>query len=236
MNVGFFLKQRTLFIRFFFEESARPFRKIQSKIELEQPPFDNPPYSEDPEPPYVQQWSNAALGMEVLGKVCVSMLADTLKLYLNALKDSIGFRFDEEEISVCNKGGFVAAFRMALGEILDTDWADCPVNFDIIEQVVLARNDHAHGGQLSSFHVPHNSKSLRKHRRPFFANERELQLWKELGGSERSLFRPGIEVGREALLAAIGEVEKLADWIGPRLDRAWEWQSRCKELAHKPQV
>jgi len=85
---------------------------------------------------------------------------------------------------------------MALGEILNTDWVDCRVNFDIIEQVVLARNEQAHGGQLSSFHVLHNSNSLRKHRHPFFVNERELRFWKELGGSESSLFRPGIEVGR----------------------------------------
>ena len=107
MNVGFFLKQRTSFIRFFYEESARPFREIQSKIELEQPPFDNPPYSEDPEPPYLEQWSNAALGVEVLGKVCVSMLADTLK-------DGIGFRFDDEENSVCKKDGLSPPFEWHL--------------------------------------------------------------------------------------------------------------------------
>jgi len=52
--------------------------------------------------------------VEVLGKVCVSMLADILKLYLNALKDGIGFRFDDEENSVCKKDGLSPPFEWHL--------------------------------------------------------------------------------------------------------------------------
>jgi hypothetical protein len=52
MDAGYFLKQRTSFIRFFYDESAAAFRGIQARIEAKESPFDDPPYSEDPEPPY----------------------------------------------------------------------------------------------------------------------------------------------------------------------------------------
>ena len=83
----------------------------------------------------------AETGAEVLGQSCVSLLSDTLKLYFETLrKRVIGYAFDNKLEAIQSKQGFVAANKVALGEILKTDWADCPICFDVIEQVVLARN------------------------------------------------------------------------------------------------
>jgi len=52
MDIEYFLKSRTAFIRYFYENSVRPFKEITIAIENEEEPY-IPPYSEDDEPPFV---------------------------------------------------------------------------------------------------------------------------------------------------------------------------------------
>ena len=158
---------------------------------------------------------------------CVSLLSDALKLYFNTLQNrEIGFVISQAEKSLAQAQGFVALYKNALGEILDTDWAACPARFDVIEQIVLARNRSQHGSNLISHHLRHDPATLRKHPRPFFARDEELKAWEEAGGNEDSYFVPMLEVTQEKLFAAIEEVDKLADWIDGRMDKAWEWRRR----------
>jgi hypothetical protein len=228
MDAVYFLKIRTSFIRFFYDETAKSFHDIQHKIELGQYPFDNPSYSEDPEPAFFEQWSDAETGVAILGQTCVSILSDTLKLYFQSLeKRVIGFGLSDEAKVLAKKQGFVAAYKAVLGDILDTDWTDSAVRFDVIEQVVLARNRSQHGNSLTSFHIEHDGDALKKHPRPFFASESELQTWDELGGDVNSHFRPTLEVTREKLFSAIEETERLADWIEGRMGKAWEWRENA---------
>jgi hypothetical protein len=228
MNAVYFLNLRTSFIRFFYDESAKSFRDIQQKIDLGESPFDNPPYSEDPEPPFLEQWCDAETAVALLGQTCISILSDTLKLYFQALeKRVIGFSLSDDGKAIAKKQGFVAAYKAALGQILDTDWTDSGVRFDVIEQVVIARNRSQHGSSLTSFDIAHDDDALKKHPRPFFASEIELQTWNERGGDANSLFLPALEVTREKLFSAIEETEKLADWIEGRMGKAWEWRQNA---------
>jgi len=228
MDASYFLKDRTKFIRFVYQTSEKAFLELQTQIEKGLPPYDNPPYSEDPEPAYLTEWLDAQTGIAVLGQACVSILSDSLKLYLNTLQVRVvGFRFDGDLRKVF-KPGFVLAFKAALGEILATDWSDCPANFDVIEQVVLARNRGQHGSNLTSFNVTHDPLTLTKHPRPFFASEGEWKAWQEAGGDPSAYFAPSLEITRETLFAAIAEVEALADYIDGRLDKAWEWRMNAR--------
>ena len=59
MDVLFFLKERTKFIRYFYETAGEPFRETIRKIEADEAPFDDPPYSEDGEPPFLEEWTEA---------------------------------------------------------------------------------------------------------------------------------------------------------------------------------
>lgn len=122
-----------------------------------------PPYSEDPEPPYLDKWMDADTGIQIVGLSCVSLLSDSLKLYFGTLQHRvIGFRFaDEESEKKAFKKGFVAAYTGILDHILDTNWSDCPADLKIIEQVVLARNRGQHGGDLTSFYVSYPSSTPR---------------------------------------------------------------------------
>jgi hypothetical protein len=228
MNAVYFLKMRTSFIRFFYEEGVKPFRNIQQKIELGEYPFDNPPYSEDPEPAFTEQWGDAETAVAVLGQTCISILFDTLKLYFQSLGDRvIGFSLSEEGKAIAKKQGFVAAYKAVLGQILETDWVDSAVCFDVIEQVVLARNRSQHGSSLTSFHIAHDGNALKKHPRPFFASDIELQTWNERGGDVNSLFLPALEVTPNKLFSAIEEAERLADWIESRMGKVWEWRQNA---------
>ena len=62
MDVLFFLRERTKFIRYFYETAAEPFRETIRKIEADEAPFDNPPYSEDGEPPFLEEWMILFIG------------------------------------------------------------------------------------------------------------------------------------------------------------------------------
>jgi hypothetical protein len=234
MDARYFLKQRTSFIRFFYEESAAAFRNIQAKIEAGKSPFDDPPYSEDPEPPFLEEWMDAETGIEVLGQSCVALLSDTLKLYFNTLRERvIGFELSKDLLRLQHEQGFVAANKVALGKILQTNWSDCPVRFDVIEQIVLARNRGQHGSDLVLLKVRHDRRTLKKYPRPFFANEDELKGWMDAGENVDATFTtPSIEITQENLFAAIVEGERLSDWIEERLDKAWAWGRAC--FANQP--
>ena len=123
MNVVYFLKERTKFIRFYYDQCVTPFADMKRQIEEGAPPFDNPPYSEDPEPPYLDIWMDANTGIQVVGLSCASLLSDSLKLYFHNLQHRVlGFRFaDAESEKGAFKKGFVAAYMEILGHILDTD-------------------------------------------------------------------------------------------------------------------
>ena len=55
MQIDNFLKNRTQFIRYFYDHAVSPFKGILIAIEKEEEPY-VPPYSEDPEPPFLEEW------------------------------------------------------------------------------------------------------------------------------------------------------------------------------------
>lgn len=232
MDVAYFLKKRTRYIRLYYDQCTAPFVLAKHQIENELPPFDSPPYTEDYEPPYLEEWMDAETGIQIVGLSCVSLLSESLKLYFESLQNCvIHFDFiDEKRKKEAFKKGFVSAYTDALGCILDTDWSDCPADLRIIEQIVLARNRCQHGNELTSFRVSHDQHTLEKHPEPFFLNQRERELWLSEDGTVNSWFlMPSVEVTRESLFAAIEHVEKLADWIEGRQHKAEEWRRRNRE-------
>jgi hypothetical protein len=151
----------------------------------------------------------------------VSLLSDALKLYFKALEQQLAFNLSAEGKAIAKKEGFLSAYKGALGELLETEWTNCPVRFDVIEQIVLARNRAQHGEHLSMLAARHDPKTLTKHRGLIFASEGELRMWVENGAAPDTLLAPRLEITQENLGAAITEVEKLADWIEARIPDVW---------------
>lgn len=228
MDALYFLKSRTGFIRFFYEQGAKGFVETKAAIEEERPPFDNPPWSEDGEPAYLEEWLDADAALEVLGMACLSMLSDTLKMYFKTLQERV-IRFSFGNRKAAFREGFVPAYLTALGEILDTDWTDCAVDRGLIEQIVLARNRGQHGEDLTSFTVTHDTATLEKHPRPFFVGEDEISALTSKPESLGSLLMPTIKVSADGLERAIAEVEALGEYVEARLNRVQEWRRQLRE-------
>ncbi|MEJ6846801.1 hypothetical protein V3589_11350 [Sinorhizobium fredii] len=219
MNAAFFLRLRTRFIRRYYASGVGPFREIQRKINAQESPYNEPPPFFDPEygePEFLEEWIEADEAAQVVGQSAVSLLSDSLKLYFKALEQELEFLLSAEGKATAKKEGFLAAYRAALGEVLETDWTNCPVRFDVIEQIVLARNRAQHGEHLS-IGARHDPKTLTKHRDLIFATEGELRMWLDEGADPDTWLAPRLDITEASLGAAITEVEKLADWIEERI-------------------
>ncbi|HEV2505645.1 MAG TPA: hypothetical protein VGV39_21385 [Mesorhizobium sp.] len=172
MDIAYFSKRRTNFIRTYYREARKPFDALKAAIEAEEPPYDEPPEDsdwEDAEPPYLTEWLEAEMALNVLGYSCLSMLSNSLKVAFSNMEREFGFKPTEEiKKKVFKKGGFVDGYKRILTEILDTDWSDCPVNFAIIDQVVLARNSTQHLNDVFGFDAHHDQKTIKNHPRLFF--------------------------------------------------------------------
>jgi hypothetical protein len=223
MDIRWFLKQRLDFIRTHYDGSASTFIEKKRQIEDGQAPFDNPPYSEDGEPPFLNEWIDADTSIDLVGIACVSLLSDALKLYFNLIKEEeFRFEFDATENKAL-KNGFVGVFKNALGEILNTDWLESSINFDVIEQTVLARNQGQHGSDLTSFRVRVDPKTIERHPRPFFVRPEEAEAMADAEMGLSKFLQPSIKISRDSLFTAIDEVEKLGDWVEKNRDRARPW-------------
>src|SRR4030043_347179 len=97
MDIEAFLKLRTAFIRYFYENGVEPFEEIKTAIENEGEPY-VPPYSEDGEPPFLEEWMDAEQGVDTVGHVCISMLSSSLQLFLktwvNRIEEEHGMKFN----------------------------------------------------------------------------------------------------------------------------------------------
>lgn len=225
MNLSYFMRERTKIIRLFYEEGRVPFEQLKRQIEDGVPPFEPPPFNpeyDDSEPPFLSEWIEAEQTRELVGMLAVSLLSDTLKLYFEELEREIGFEFISKKAREDHfKQGFVPAYKQILEHIMGDKFYSCGVRFDIIEQVILARNDLSHNGRLITFSTKHNRKTLEKHPNPFFAND---DLRSEYSNKCVQWGGLPIEVSRDRLLEAITEVEKLADWIQENDYSILKWQ------------
>jgi hypothetical protein len=225
MDIPWFLNERLSFIRMHYDVCVEASEERKRKIEAGENPFDSPPYSEDGEPPFLEEWLDAETSIELVGLACVSLLSDALKLYFNLLQHrELRFLFDDTEKKRFKKEGFVPVYRDALGQIFGTDWQESGVDFAIIEQVVLARNRDQHGTELTSFLVTHDNLTIEKHPRPFFLRANEAAALSDAGVEVGGLLNPTLAVQREQLFAVIEQISLLADWMHSNMDRASRWQ------------
>ncbi|TIM05523.1 hypothetical protein [Mesorhizobium sp.] len=228
MDLSYWMRQRTDIIRLFYDKGRVPFEQLKREIEEEVRPWEPPyfnPETDDPEPAFLAEWMQADETRELVGMLAVSLLADTLSLYFVELEREIGIAFvDQKERAALFKLGKVEAYRQIIGHVMGDAFKYCPVRFDVIEQVILARNDFAHGQDFISFETTHNQRTVERHPNPFFTNGSEHLV----GGDIPEWRRLTIEVSREKLMAAIDEVEKLADWVHRNDEAVTEWRARMR--------
>ena len=217
MDVLYFLKDRTRFISKHYEVASSPFRELMRKIEAEEAPFQIFDRSEfeNEEPAFLTEWIEAKTSLEVVGLACVSMLSESLKLYFKSWEGEIGIQC-EANFKEAFKRGFVQGYKTCFGQRLNVDWSECPSDVALLEQIVLARNASQHPEHISQIGVKHPKKDRQKFATPFFMSDEEktmMKTWPEIP----FWLGPQISVTSETLVKAAEEIEKLADWLEPKL-------------------
>lgn len=168
MDVLFFLSQRIGFIRQLYGTASAPYVERKRKIEAGEEPF-VPPYSEDEEPPFLEEWLEADESLHVLAYSCVSMLAAALHLYLETWVKQSGIPVDKSlKKSVFKKSGWFAGYRAHFAQHFKIDFETGPANLGMLEEVILARNRIEHPSSITSRRTQYADADVKKLRHPFF--------------------------------------------------------------------
>ncbi len=215
MDILYFLKERTRLIRQYYDLAVKPFETIVSKIEAEEEPY-IPPYSEDGEPAFQNEWMEANEMIEITGRTCILMLSESLKLYFKTWEHDLYLKCGECFSNESGKKGFIAGYQACLTQKLGMDWSDCPADMDIIEQVVLARNRGQHHESITTIRVTHSDKDRERYSMPFFINDREAEFLQDENSSSWFM-SPSIHISKEKLSMAIEQVESLSVWLEEKM-------------------
>lgn len=222
MDVLFFLKQRTSLIRHFYETASVPFLDLKRKIEGGEHPFE-PPYSEYGEPPFLEEWLQADVELELLGRTCVSMLSDSLKLFFGTWERTM---WAEPPCQKCFPGdfrkGFLAGYLVCFGKALNVERKDCPADLEVLEQVILLRNRSQHPEVITSLDVSHDESTRKRYPSPFFARPSERETGSKSDSAASVFLDSSAHVSRDNLFTAIRQVELLAAWMdGQMIDHRY---------------
>jgi hypothetical protein len=231
MDVDWFLKERTKFIRQHYASGIAPFETIKSQIESGEAPYE-PPYREDGEPPFLEEWLDADASIQVVGRTCITMLSESLKLYFRTWEELLGVNCQPALAQLFKNQGFVTGYKECFRQVVKLDWDECPADLSIVEQVVLARNVAAHHtGHLGGTMSVHYPKGVReKLESPLFLHEYEKRVLDEDQKSVFTFLGSELVIVKDSLDEALRNVELLVDWMEPKLQE-FRWRPRQSEQA-----
>lgn len=211
MDYKYFLQTRLEFIIFFHEKTTETFKNIKLLIEDGKEPYTLKSYSEDGEPPFLNEWQEADMGMDTVGSACVSMLSSSLHLYMQSWFGLIKGdpRVNNEFIG---KKGWFNGYKEVI-EKLNISLSDCPADLGIIEQVTLARNRAQHPENIVTMKTTCSDDDLKKYPIPFFVKESELMMATGENGDISWWCPPSIAPTKEKLHEAISHVELFVSWL-----------------------
>ncbi len=200
MDIEYFLKQRTGFVRYYYDHAILPFKEIMKAIENEVEPY-IPPYSEDGEPPFLTEWLDAQLAIDTVGHTVLSMLSTSIHLFLGEWVKQIE-NHQQVRIKVnFKKDGGLEECNEIFSQ-LGIKSATCPANLDIIEQILLVRNRIQHPEWLSTLAVSYSDADLGKYPKPFFVDE-----------SVSGNFNSSISASEEKIYEAITQIDLFSTWL-----------------------
>ncbi|MBC3199599.1 hypothetical protein [Pseudomonas poae] len=213
MDIRYFLEQRLAFVKQLYLNGASPFEDRKWKIENEEAPF-IPPYSEDAEPAYLNEWLEADSSVQVLGSACLSMIAASLHLYFKEWERRLGPAPGPSLKAEFKSGGWPNGYKAFYLAHSSDRFEDGPFDFALIEELVLARNSIQHPDSLVFETSRYSDDALQKMLNPFFVSDREKSLIEEADGESRQwLYRPHIHITTEKFLHAVSQVFEFVKWL-----------------------
>lgn len=161
------------------------------------------------------------------------MLSASLQLYFKAWERELGINWEPGERKKAFKNGFIQGYRVCFGSALNLSWRDCPVNFDILEDVVSARNSDQHPENISTMRVTLVQQKKQDDRQPFFVSDAERKMFSDPDMTSISWMRPSLHVSLQSLVIAIEQVETHGEWLEERMFDA-KYPARRPTLAAPP--
>ncbi|QSX28542.1 hypothetical protein JYB88_09515 [Shewanella cyperi] len=211
MDIVCFLKERTKFIKYYYENGILPFEHTKQLIENGLAPYE-PPYSEDSEPPFLSEWLDADTAFDTVGHTALTMLSSSVQLYLKEWIRQIE-QWSRVEITVNFKKNNGLRQYSEIFDKLGFSVRPCPANVDLIEQILLVRNRIQHPEQLTSLNIEHSQNDLKKYPKPFFARESEYSYFSNNDNVDSWLIQPSVTVTKEMVIEAISQVEIFCTWL-----------------------
>lgn len=205
------LNDNLQFLRWFYEQSVRPFAEIKRKIEGQEDPYVPRAGYEYDEPPFLPEWSDAEQALKLQGRVCLSLLQRSFREYL----DSTVQRHPKSQPE--RKGNWFANYKKCFLEATAIDWDKSPVPVSRVEELTIARNCVEHGsGSVYDEHRLVKQQGENYHDRfpdAMLASEFEKALWREMGYPQPV----ATELTQEKLDSAIKNVLAFAEFIEENL-------------------
>lgn len=149
------------------------------------------------------------------------MLASALHLFLEAWVGQSGVPVDDllKKSEFKKRGwlsGYNAHFTARFGIAFENGHAD----FKVLEDVVLARNRIEHPSSITDHKTQYSTSDMKKLSNPLFVNNTEIALINLSEDEEPRWFMPPtVHATESQLLAALAEVEKLAEWFDTEIER-----------------
>ena len=165
MDFLYFLRDHLRFIRYFYEIAMQPFEEIKRKIRAGEAPYvdQRDPDRDDYEPAFLAEWEDADVAMDVIGMTCLGMLQTAFQSFLREHVKAIGGDTLFKHVSQMKQGSWFANYRTLFVNELRTDWAGSGVDLDLLEQVILTRNDFQHKVEITSAIVYQSKKHAEKY-------------------------------------------------------------------------
>jgi hypothetical protein len=136
------------------------------------------------------------------------MLSASLKLYFDTWRVRLKIELQPEDKRVLKKHGALKGYKWIFGRDLGIEWADCPADFAVLEQMFLARNRDQHPDCITTQSVGHHQSDLEKYVEPFLLSDADRKiLVEDPEFANNPFFSFRIRVAREKLLGATKEVE-----------------------------
>ena len=227
MDVLWFLKRRTAFLRRFYESTSLQFLEIKRKVENREAPYDSRPIDSSGEPPYLEEWQDADEALEFLGQACISFLAASLKLYLTEsereFRNEWGDLFEFPPVAI-GEAGIVSGYEeWFLGFGIDFRSSNCDI--DLIREIVATRNLAQHPRSIGLTHLSQRDTDRKKFPMPLFAHPLERLALQDAGEHGIPWM---LSITPEALRQAIDEADRFCEWLES------QWTSGPKAIPGAP--
>jgi len=221
MDLEYFLKVRTKFIRNFYSTASQPFTEIKHKIDNQLDPYEYDEKGALEEPPFLEEWLEADAGIQAVGQACISMLSSAQELFLKSWLA----RFNQDQPAFKMNSNIRGWFKRSIKvlENMGLDLGESGANMQVIEQIILARNRVQHPEHLTSSRISHSPSDLEKFPSPYFVEDEHFYKSGEDDEGVISWWtNPPIGLTEEKLFQAIKEVEQLSSWLENEYVE-WRW-------------